>query len=46
VDSVDGRSSVTCGKLYGADAQHLLGIGLDLFPGQYLPLTRLSDTPE
>jgi hypothetical protein len=41
VDSVDQRATVTCGTLYGADPQHLAGVTLDLFPGKYLPLTRL-----
>ena len=46
VDSVDGRSAVTCGTLYGSDVQHVVGAGLDLYPGRYLPLTRLPATAE
>ena len=46
VDSIDGRSAVTCGKLYGTDAAHIAGAGLDLFPGKYLPITKLSHTAE
>lgn len=43
VDSVDGRSAVTCGKLYGADAASIVGVSLDLYPGKYLPVTRLAE---
>jgi len=46
VDSIDGRSAVTCGQLYGTDAAHILGASLDLFPGRYLPITRLADKAE
>ena len=46
VDSIDGRSAVTCGKLYGTDAAHITGASLDLFPGKYLPITRLPNTGE
>lgn len=46
VDSVDGRAAVTCGKLYGTDAAHIVGASLDLYPGKYLPVTRLADTAE
>jgi hypothetical protein len=46
VDSIDGRSAMTCGKLYGADAEHIVGASLDLFPGKYLTLTRLPTTAE
>jgi hypothetical protein len=46
VDSVDGRSAMTCGKLYGADPDHITGATLDLFPGKYLTITRLSSTAE
>jgi hypothetical protein len=44
VDSVDGRSAVTCGKLYGTDRSNIVGASLDLYPGKYLPITRLADT--
>jgi hypothetical protein len=46
VDSIDGRSAMTCGKLYGTDPAHIIGASLDLYPGKYLPITRLSDTAE
>ena len=46
VDSIDGRSAVTCGMLYGSDGAHIVGAGLDLFPGRYLPITRLATTAE
>jgi len=46
VDSIDGRNAVTCGKLYGADKDHVTGATLDLFPGKYLTITRISDTAE
>jgi hypothetical protein len=46
VDAIDGRSAMTCGKLYGTDSDHIVGATLDLFPGKYLSLTRLSDTAE
>lgn len=41
VDSVDQRMTVVCGKLFGADPQHITGASLDLFPGKFLPVTRL-----
>jgi hypothetical protein len=46
VDSVDQRATITCGKLYGADPLHIIGVSLDLFPGRFLPVTRLAATPE
>jgi hypothetical protein len=46
VDSIDGRSAMTCGKLYGNDPDHLVGATLDLFPGKYLTITRLANTAE
>jgi hypothetical protein len=46
VDSVDGHAAVTCGKLYGTDPANIVGASLDLYPGKYLPITRLSGTPE
>jgi hypothetical protein len=46
VDSIDGRSAMTCGKLYGTDPANIVGASLDLYPGKYLPITRLSSTPE
>jgi hypothetical protein len=46
VDSIDGRSEMTCGKLYGADRDHIAGATLDLFPGKYLTITRVADTAE
>ena len=46
VDSIDGRNAITCGKLYGTDPAHIVGAGLDLFPGKYLTITRVSDTAE
>jgi hypothetical protein len=46
VDSIDGRAQVTCGQLYGADKDHIVGATLDLFPGKYLTLTRIADTAE
>jgi hypothetical protein len=46
VDSIDGRAQVTCGKLYGADKDHIVGASLDLFPGKYLTITRISDAAE
>jgi hypothetical protein len=46
VDSIDGRAQVTCGQLYGADKDHIVGATLDMFPGKYLTLTRIGDTTE
>jgi hypothetical protein len=46
VDSIDGRSQVTCGKLYGADRDHITGATLDMFPGKYLTITRIANTAE
>ena len=46
VDAIDGRSAMTCGKLYGADKDHITGATLDLFPGKYLSITRLSNSTE
>jgi hypothetical protein len=46
VGSIDGRAQVTCGKLYGTDPDHVAGATLDLFPGKYLSITRLSATAE
>lgn len=46
VDSIDGRSAMTCGKLYGTDAAHITGASLDLFPGKYLTITRLPTNGE
>ena len=46
VDSVDQRATVTCGTLYGADPRHIIGVGLDLFPGKFLPITRLAATAQ
>ena len=46
VDSIDGRSAMTCGKLYGADPDHIVGATLDLFPGKYLTITRLAKSAE
>ena len=42
VDSIDGRSAMTCGRLYGSDKDQIVGATLDLFPGKYLSITRLS----
>jgi len=44
--SVDQRSMMTCGTLYGSDQQHITGTSLDLFPGRFLPVTRLTSTAE
>jgi hypothetical protein len=44
--SVDQRTMMTCGALYGADPQHVSGTSLDLFPGRFLPVTRLTSQPE
>ena len=44
--SVDQRSMMTCGTLYGRDPQHIAGTSLDLFPGRFLPVTRLTSTAE
>ena len=46
VDSIDGRSAMTCGRLYGADPDHIVGATLDLFPGKYLTITRLAKSAE
>jgi hypothetical protein len=46
VDSIDGRSAMTCGKLYGTDPDHITGATLDMFPGKYLTITRLAATAE
>jgi hypothetical protein len=46
VDSIDGRSAMTCGTLYGADPDHITGATLDLFPGKYLSITRLANSTE
>jgi len=46
VDSIDGRSQMTCGKLYGADKDHITGATLDMFPGKYLTITKISDSTE
>jgi hypothetical protein len=46
VDSIDGHARVTCGQLYGADKDHIVGATLDMFPGKYLTLTRIADTAE
>jgi hypothetical protein len=43
VDSVDRRTTVACGKLYGTDARHVSGATLDLYPTKFLPVTRLPD---
>lgn len=44
--SVDQRSMMTCGTLYGRDPQHIAGTSLDLFPGRFLPVTRLTSPAE
>jgi hypothetical protein len=44
--SVDQRTITTCGTLYGTDPQHLAGTSLDLFPGKFLPVTRLTSSAE
>jgi hypothetical protein len=46
VDSIDGRAQMTCGKLYGTDPDHIVGATLDLFPGKYLSITRLTAAAE
>jgi hypothetical protein len=46
VNSIDGRSAMTCGKLYGTDPDHISGASLDLYPGKYLTITRLANTAE
>lgn len=46
VDSIDRRSAMTCGKLYGTDPDHITGATLDMFPGKYLSITRLSASAE
>ncbi|HVM85824.1 MAG TPA: hypothetical protein VMW18_18165 [Candidatus Binatia bacterium] len=46
VTSVDQRATVTCGTLYGTDPAHIVGVRLDLFPGRFLPVTRLSSPSE
>jgi len=40
VNSVDRRTVVTCGTLYGSDPKKIAGIVLDLFPGRFLPVER------
>jgi hypothetical protein len=42
VKSVDGRSFMACGTLYGTDPRQPVGATLDLFPGKYLRVTRLT----
>jgi hypothetical protein len=44
--SVDQRSMMTCGTLFGRDPQHIAGTSLDLFPGRFLPVTRLTSSAE
>jgi len=44
--SVDQRTMMTCGTLYGRDPQHIAGTSLDLFPGRFLPVTRLTSSAE
>jgi hypothetical protein len=46
VDSIDGRSAMTCGTLYGTDKDHITGATLDMFPGKYLTITRLGEPAE
>lgn len=46
VDSIDGRSAMTCGKLYGTDPDHVVGASLDLYPGKYLSITRVSNAAD
>jgi hypothetical protein len=46
VDSIDGHSQVTCGKLYGTGKDNITGATLDMFPGKYLTITRIADTAE
>jgi hypothetical protein len=46
VISVDQRTMMTCGTLYGRDPQHIAGTSLDLFPGRFLPVTRLTSSVE
>jgi hypothetical protein len=46
VDSIDGRSAMTCGKLYGTDKDHIVGATLDMFPGKYLTVTRIANPAE
>ena len=45
VNTVDGRSAMSCGKLYGTDKDNIIGASLDLYPGKYLTITRIADTP-
>jgi hypothetical protein len=42
VNSVDQRSIVTCGKLFGTQPSKIVGIVLDLFPGKLLPVRRFQ----
>ncbi len=46
IESMDGRSFMACGTLYGADPRKPAGATLDLFPGKFLPVTRLTSTAE
>jgi hypothetical protein len=46
VDSIDRKTTVTCGTLYGSDPRHIAGAVLDLFPGRFLPVTRLTPSAE
>jgi hypothetical protein len=46
VVSVDQKTMMTCGTLYGRDPQHIAGTSLDLFPGRFLPVTRLTSPTE
>lgn len=46
VGSVDDRAVMTCGTLYGTGPQRLAGATLDLYPGKFLPVTRLDPMDE
>ncbi len=46
VNTIDGRSAMSCGKLYGTDKDNITGASLDLYPGKYLTITRISDSAE
>jgi hypothetical protein len=46
VVSVDQRTVMTCGRLFGSDPRHIAGTSLDLFPGRFLPVTRLTSSAE
>jgi hypothetical protein len=46
VDSIDRKTTMTCGMLYGGDLEHISGAALDLFPGKFLPVTRLTSEVE